>query len=141
GHSRSRVDAGDFQYWDVGDIVGASGTLFRDKTGELTVQVDELRLLAKCLRPLPEKYHGLTDQELRYRQRYLDLIMNEGSRRVFRTRARIVSYIRAFLESQDYLEVETPMMQVIPGGALARPFKTYHNALDMTIYLRIAPEL
>ncbi len=131
----------DFKHWDVGDIVGAEGVLFKTKTGELTVQVDELRLLAKCLRPLPEKYHGLTDQELRYRQRYLDLIMNEGSRRVFRTRARIVSYIRAFLESQDYLEVETPMMQVIPGGALARPFKTYHNALDMTLYLRIAPEL
>ncbi len=131
----------DFRHWDVGDIVGASGTLFRTKTGELTVMVDELRLLAKCLRPLPEKYHGLTDQELRYRQRYLDLIMNERSREVFRTRARIVAYIRAFLESQDYLEVETPMMQVLAGGALARPFKTHHNALDMTLYLRIAPEL
>src|SRR5690606_41334952 len=106
----------DFKHWEVGDIVGAEGVLFKTKTGERTVQVDELRLLAKCLRPLPEKYHGLTDQELRYRQRYLDLIMNEGSRRVFRTRARIVSYIRAFLESQDYLEAETPLMQVIPAG-------------------------
>jgi lysyl-tRNA synthetase class 2 len=131
----------EFKHWDVGDIVGASGTLFRTKTGELTVMVDELRLLAKCLRPLPEKYHGLTDQELRYRQRYLDLIMNEASREVFRTRARMIAYMRAFLESQDYLEVETPMMQVIAGGALARPFKTHHNALDMTLYLRIAPEL
>lgn len=130
-----------FKRWDVGDIVAATGTLFKTKTGELTVMAEEVRLLTKSLRPLPEKYHGLTDQELRYRQRYLDLIMNEASREVFRTRARMVAYIRAFLESQDFLEVETPMMQVIAGGALARPFATHHNALDMPLYLRIAPEL
>jgi len=130
-----------FRKWDVGDILGASGTLFKTKTGELTVLADSIRLLTKCLRPLPEKYHGLSDMETRYRQRYVDLIMNEQSRDVFRARAEIVTYIRAFLDSQDYLEVETPMMQAVPGGALARPFKTHHNALDMTLYLRIAPEL
>lgn len=130
-----------FKKWDVGDVLGASGTLFKTKTGELTVMADDVRLLAKSLRPLPEKYHGLADLELRYRQRYVDLIMNEQSREVFRTRARIITYLRAFLESQDFLEVETPMMQSIPGGALARPFVTHHNALDMTLYLRIAPEL
>jgi lysyl-tRNA synthetase, class II len=141
---RDRLPEGlyqDFKKWDVGDIVGASGTLFKTQTGELTVMADDVRLLTKCLRPLPEKYHGLSDQETRYRQRYVDLIMNEQSRAVFRMRARIVAYIRAFLDSQDFLEVETPMMQAIPGGALARPFKTHHNALDMTLYLRIAPEL
>ena len=131
----------DFKKWDVGDIVGAAGTLFKTKTGELTVMADEVRLLTKSLRPLPEKFHGLADQEVRYRQRYADLIMNEDSRRVFRIRSRIVTYIRSFLESQDYLEVETPMMQAQPGGAIARPFVTHHNALDMTFYLRIAPEL
>ncbi|MCH8866140.1 MAG: lysine--tRNA ligase [Proteobacteria bacterium] len=130
-----------FKKWDVGDIVAATGTLFRTKTGELTVRADELRLLTKSLRPLPEKFHGLADQETRYRQRYVDLIMNEGSRNVFRTRSAIVAYIRAFLDAQDYLEVETPMMQTTPGGAIARPFTTHHNALDMTLYLRIAPEL
>ena len=130
-----------FKKWDVGDIVGASGTLFKTKTGELTVMADEIRLLTKSLRPLPEKFHGLADQEVRYRQRYADLIMNEESRRVFRVRSRIVTYIRSFLESQDYLEVETPMMQPLPGGAIARPFVTHHNALDMPFYLRIAPEL
>lgn len=130
-----------FKKWDVGDIVGACGSLFRTQTGELTVMADELRLLAKSLRPLPEKFHGLADQETRYRQRYVDLIMNEESREIFRTRAAVVSYLRAFLESQDFLEVETPMMQAIPGGAIARPFVTHHNALDMTLYLRIAPEL
>ncbi|MEX1266100.1 MAG: lysine--tRNA ligase, partial [Woeseia sp.] len=131
----------DFKKWDVGDIVGASGTLFKTNTGELTVMADEVRLLTKSLRPLPEKFHGLHDQEIRYRQRYVDLIMNESSRRVFHVRSQIVSYIRAFMDSQDFLEVETPMMQPIAGGALARPFKTHHNALDMTLYLRIAPEL
>jgi len=131
----------DFKKWDVGDILGAKGMLFRTNTGELTVRADEVRLLTKSLRPLPEKFHGLSDQEIRYRQRYVDLIMNENTRDVFRKRSEIVGYIRAFLDSQDYLEVETPMMQTTPGGAIARPFKTHHNALDMQLYLRIAPEL
>lgn len=131
----------DFTKWDVGDIVGAAGSLFKTKTGELTVMADDVRLLTKSLRSLPEKFHGLADRETRYRQRYVDLIMNETSREVFRIRARIVAYIRAFMESQDFLEVETPMMQTIPGGAVARPFATHHNALDMPLYLRIAPEL
>jgi lysyl-tRNA synthetase class 2 len=130
-----------FKKWDVGDILGASGTLFKTKTGELTVMADELRLLTKSLRPLPEKFHGLADQEIRYRQRYVDLIMNEDTRDVFRKRSQIVTYIRRFLDSQDYLEVETPMMQTTPGGAIARPFTTHHNALDMQLYLRVAPEL
>ncbi len=141
---RDRVADGvypDFKKWDVGDIVGATGALFKTKTGELTVRADELRLLTKSLRPLPEKYHGLADQETRYRQRYVDLIVNETSRDVFRKRSAIVQYIRAFLDSQNYLEVETPMMQTTPGGAIARPFTTHHNALDMSLYLRIAPEL
>jgi lysyl-tRNA synthetase, class II len=132
---------GDFRKWDVGDIVAARGTLFRTRTGELTVLADEVRLLTKSLRPLPEKFHGLADQETRYRRRYVDLIMNEQARGVFRMRSAIVAYIRAFLDAQDYLEVETPMMQITPGGAIARPFATHHNALDMTLYLRIAPEL
>ena len=131
----------DFKKWDVGDIVSATGKLFRTQTGELTVMADEVRLLTKSLRPLPEKFHGLEDQETRYRQRYVDLIMNEDSRSVFRTRTGIVAYIRAFLDAQDFIEVETPMMQVTPGGAIARPFATHHNALDMPLYLRIAPEL
>ena len=131
----------DFKKWDVGDIVAATGTLFRTKTGELTVMAGAVRLLTKSLRPLPEKFHGLADQETRYRQRYVDLIMNESSRRVFQIRSAIIAYIRAFLDAQDFLEVETPMMQTIPGGALARPFRTHHNALDMELYLRIAPEL
>jgi lysyl-tRNA synthetase class 2 len=130
-----------FKKWDVGDIVGARGTLFKTQTGELTVMADEVRLLVKSLRPLPEKYHGLADQETRYRRRYVDLIVNETSRDVFRTRSRIITYIRSFLESQDFLEVETPMMQTSQGGAIARPFTTHHNALDMNLYLRIAPEL
>jgi lysyl-tRNA synthetase class 2 len=130
-----------FKKWDVGDIVGARGELFRTKTGELTVMATEVRLLSKALRPLPDKYHGLADQETRYRQRYVDLIINESSRKVFRTRSAVVAYIRAFLDAQDYLEVETPMMQTTPGGAIARPFTTHHNALDMELYLRIAPEL
>ena len=130
-----------FKKWDVGDIVGASGELFRTQTGELTVLADSVRLLTKSLRPLPEKFHGLADQETRYRQRYVDLIINEASREVFRKRSQIITYMRSFLEAADFLEVETPMMQVTPGGALARPFTTHHNALDMELYLRIAPEL
>ncbi len=131
----------DFKKWDVGDIVAARGKLFKTNTGELTVRCDELRLLTKSLRPLPEKFHGLSDQEVRYRQRYVDLITNESSRAVFRTRSAVVQYIRSFLDAQDFLEVETPMMQTTPGGAIARPFTTHHNALDMELYLRIAPEL
>ena len=127
--------------WDLGDIIGAEGQLFKTKTGELTIRCDDLRLLTKSLRPLPEKYHGLTDQEQRYRQRYLDLIMSETSRETFRIRTRIVEFIREFLNARDFLEVETPMMQAIPGGAVARPFATHHNALDMQLFLRIAPEL
>ncbi len=131
----------DFKTWDVGDIVGAEGVLFKTRTGELSVKVDLLRLLTKSLRPLPEKFHGLTDTETRYRQRYLDLIMNEASRATFRRRSEIVAFIRRFLDARGFLEVETPMMQAIPGGAVARPFVTHHNALDMALFLRIAPEL
>ncbi len=131
----------EFKAWDVGDILGAEGVLFRTKTGELSVKVEEIRLLTKALRPLPEKFHGLADQETRYRQRYLDLIANEVTRNTFRMRTAIVDYIRDFLNQRDFLEVETPMMQVIPGGATARPFTTHHHALDMQLFLRIAPEL
>ena len=131
----------DFKKWDIGDILGAEGTLFKTKTGELSVKVDDVRLLAKSLRPLPEKYHGLTDTETKYRQRYLDLIMSEVTRNTFRTRTAIVRYIRRFLDERGFLEVETPMMQVIPGGAAARPFVTHHHALDMSLFLRVAPEL
>jgi lysyl-tRNA synthetase, class II len=130
-----------FQRLDIGDIIGTQGKLFRTKTGELTVVVEDLELLAKSLHPLPEKWHGLTDQETRYRQRYLDLIATPKSREAFITRSRIVTFLRNFLTSRGFLEVETPMMQRIPGGALARPFKTHHNTLDMDLYLRVAPEL
>ncbi len=130
-----------FKKWDIGDIIGAEGVLFRTKAGELSVKVDHIRLLTKSVRPLPEKFHGLADQETRYRQRYLDLIMNEQARRTFVLRSKIISYIRHYLTERGFLEVETPMMQAIPGGATARPFTTYHNALDMDLFLRIAPEL
>jgi len=130
-----------FKHWDLGDILGAEGTLFRTKTGELTLQVTKLRLLAKSLRPLPEKFHGLTDMEQRYRQRYVDLIVNPESRRNFEIRSRLVQAIREFFVARGYLEVETPMLQSIPGGAAAKPFKTHHNALDQDMFLRIAPEL
>ncbi|MFT4874059.1 lysine--tRNA ligase [Congregibacter sp.] len=127
--------------WDLGDIVAARGPLHRSGKGDLYINMREARLLTKALRPLPDKYHGLADQELRYRQRYVDLIVNESSREVFRIRSRVISYIRRFMDSRDFMEVETPMMQPIPGGAAAKPFVTHHNALDLTMYLRIAPEL
>ena len=130
-----------FKHYDLGDILGAQGTLFITKTGELSVRVTSLRLLTKSLRPLPEKFHGLTDQEQKYRQRYLDLIANEDTRKVFVARSKIIQSIRDFFVTRGYLEVETPMMHPIPGGAAARPFATHHNALDMDLYLRIAPEL
>ena len=130
-----------FKGWDVGDIIAAEGVMFKTRTGELSVRCEALRLLTKSLRPLPEKFHGLSDQETRYRQRYVDLIMNEASRATFRMRSRIMQYIREYLNGLDYLEVETPMMQAIPGGATARPFSTFHNALEMDLFLRIAPEL
>ena len=130
-----------FKKLDVGDIIGVKGHLFRTKTGELTVNCKEVTLLSKVLRPLPEKWHGLRDIETRYRQRYLDLIVNEDSRRVFEIRSEVIRLIREYLVSKGFVEVETPMMQPIPGGAAARPFVTHHNALDIDLYLRIAPEL
>ena len=131
----------DFKRWDIGDIVGCEGTLFKTKTGELTVQCQEIRLLSKALRPLPEKFHGLTDIQQKYRSRHLDLIMNEGSRFTFVARSRMIQSIRNYMTGHGFLEVETPMMHPIPGGAAAKPFVTHHNALDAELYLRIAPEL
>ncbi|WP_409161065.1 lysine--tRNA ligase [Pectobacterium sp. B2J-2] len=130
-----------FKKWDLGDILGARGKLFKTKTGELSIHCTELRLLTKALRPLPDKFHGLADQETRYRQRYLDLIANDESRNTFRIRSKVMAAIRSFMVDSGFMEVETPMMQVIPGGASARPFITHHNALDIDMYLRIAPEL
>ena len=132
---------GAFKHWDLGDIVGAEGILFRTNKGELTVKVSEIRLLCKALRPLPEKFHGLSDQEQRYRQRYVDLIVTPETRHTFRVRSRTIQALRDFFVERDYLEVETPMMHSLPGGAVARPFVTHHNALDMQLFLRIAPEL
>ncbi|SMM98635.1 Lysyl-tRNA synthetase (class II) [uncultured Candidatus Thioglobus sp.] len=130
-----------FKKWDIGDIIGAKGTLFKTNVGELSVRISEIKLLTKSLRPLPEKFHGLSDQEIRYRQRYVDLIMNEEARNTFKKRSQIVAYIRNFFNQQDFIEVETPMLQAIPGGATAKPFTTHHNAMDMQMFLRIAPEL
>ena len=130
-----------FKHSDIGDIFGVKGQLFKTNTGELSIKVSELELVTKSLRPLPEKYHGLADQELKYRQRYVDLIMNQESKRVFAIRSQTVQFIRNYMIEAGFIEVETPMMQVIPGGAAAKPFVTHHNALDMALYLRIAPEL
>jgi lysyl-tRNA synthetase class 2 len=130
-----------FKHWDLGDIVGVKGELFITQTGELTVHTESLELLTKSLRPLPDKFHGLSDQEVRYRKRYVDLIANEESRKTFLIRSRLIQACRQFMDSHQFLEVETPMMHPIPGGALARPFVTHHNTLDMDMFLRIAPEL
>ena len=130
-----------FKKWDIGDIIWAKGVLFKTKTGELSIRVNGISLLTKSLRPLPEKFHGLSDQEIRYRQRYVDLIINQESRDTFKRRSQIVSYIRDFFNDNEYIEVETPMLQSIPGGATAKPFETHHNALGIDMYMRIAPEL
>jgi lysyl-tRNA synthetase class 2 len=130
-----------FKGWDLGDIIGAEGVLFKTKTGELSVKVSTLQLLTKALHPMPDKYHGLTDQEQRFRQRYLDLLVNDESRTIFEIRSKIISGIRHFLDELGFMEVETPMMQPLASGAVARPFKTHHNAMDMELFLRIAPEL
>src|SRR5688500_6840062 len=130
-----------FRLLDLGDWVGVEGRLFRTKTNEFTIWASTLEFLAKCLLPLPEKWHGLQDIEIRYRQRYLDLIVNPDARRVFEVRSRVITALREFLIARGFLEVETPMMQPLAGGALARPFTTHHNALDMKLYMRIAPEL
>lgn len=131
----------EFKHWDLGDIVGVSGELFQTNTGELTVHAEDIVLLTKSLRPLPDKFHGLADQEMRYRKRYVDLIANEESRKTFLIRSKLIKAFREFMEHHQFLEVETPMMHPIPGGAVARPFVTYHNTLDMEMYMRIAPEL
>ena len=132
---------GEFKKWDLGDVIAARGEVVKSKTGELSVDVAELKLLAKSLRPLPEKWHGIADAEMKLRQRYVDLIMSEETREVFRRRSVLTRFIRSYFDALDFTEVETPMMQPIPGGATARPFVTHHNALDATLYLRIAPEL
>ena len=131
----------EFKDWDLGDIIGVEGYIFKTKTGELTIHAEKIRLLTKALRPLPDKFHGLTDREVCYRQRYIDLIANPESKKVFETRIKIIECIRQFMRDRHFQEVETPIMHVIPGGASARPFITHHNALDMDLYLRIAPEL
>src|SRR4051812_23730242 len=128
-------------HYDLGDILGVTGTLFKTKTDELTIKVSELRLITKSLRPLPDKFHGLADQETKYRQRYVDLIMNEETRRTFKARTAAIASIRRFMQENSFMEVETPMLHPIPGGAAAKPFTTHHNALDMEMFLRIAPEL
>ena len=131
----------DFRKYDIGDIIGVAGVVFKTKTEEITVRARELTLLSKSLRPLPEKFHGMTNTDLKYRQRYVDLIMSDESRRVFEIRSRFISYIRRFLDARGYMEVETPVLNTISGGATARPFITHHNALDLDMYLRIATEL
>ena len=132
---------GAFKHWDLGDIISATGTLFRTRTNELSIQVSELRLVTKSLRPLPDKFHGMSDQEVKYRQRYVDLIMDESARKRFAARSKAVSCVRSFMVDNQFLEVETPMLHPIPGGANAKPFVTHHNALDQEMFLRIAPEL
>jgi lysyl-tRNA synthetase class 2 len=131
----------EFKHWDIGDILGVEGVLFKTKTGELSIRANTIRLLTKALRPLPDKFHGLNEKETCYRQRYLDLMVNEETRKTFKSRSKIIQAVREFLTEHQFTEVETPMMQAIPGGATARPFETHHHALDMKMYLRIAPEL